>query len=62
MGVDHGLSKPGRTFLLYKCIECLTLSLMGVGPFGHTPLKWQNTLKVLKARYLQKLGIPQVVS
>jgi hypothetical protein len=40
----------------------LTLSLTGVGPFGHTPLKMQNTLKVLKARYRQKLGIPQVVS
>jgi hypothetical protein len=40
----------------------LTLSLTGVGPFGHTPLKTQNTLKVLKARYCQKLGIPQEVS
>jgi hypothetical protein len=28
----------------------------------HTPLKMQITLKVLKARYHQKLAIPQVVS
>jgi hypothetical protein len=40
----------------------LTLSLTGVGPFGQTPLKMQITLKVLKARYRQKLGIPRVVS
>ena len=40
----------------------LTLSLTGVGLFGHTPLKMQIPLKVLKARYRQKLGIPQVVS
>jgi hypothetical protein len=35
---------------------------MMVGPFGHTTLKMQNTIKVLKARYCQKLGIPQDVS
>jgi hypothetical protein len=40
----------------------LTLSLTGVDPFDHTPLKMQNTLKVLKARYCQKLSIPQDVS
>jgi hypothetical protein len=40
----------------------LTLSLTGVGPFDHTPLKMQNTLNFLKARYCQKLGIPQDVS
>ena len=40
----------------------LTLSLTGVGPFGHTPLKMLNTLKVLKARCCQKLAIPQVLS
>ncbi len=35
---------------------------MVVGPFGHTTLKMQNTIKVLKSRYCQKLGIPQDVS
>ncbi len=29
----------------------LTLSPTAVGTFGHTPLKMQNTLKVLKTRY-----------
>ncbi len=29
----------------------LTLPLTAVGPLGHTPLKIQNTLEVLKARY-----------
>jgi hypothetical protein len=46
-----------RKHLIYN-----SLSLTGVSAFGHTPLKMQNTLKVLKARYHQKLGIPHVVS
>ncbi len=44
------------------CSGTLTLSLTGVGSFDHTPLKMQNTLKLLKARNSQKLGIPQDVS
>ena len=40
----------------------LTLSLTGVGPFGPSLPYMQISLKVLKVRYRQKLGIPQAGS
>jgi hypothetical protein len=47
-----------------KYILCftLTLSLTGVGPFGPSLPYMQISLKVLKVRYRQKLGIPQAGS
>ena len=40
----------------------LTLSLTGVGPIGPSLPYMQISLKVLKVRYRQKLGIPQAGS
>ena len=40
----------------------LTLSLTGVGPFGPSLPYMQISLKVLKLRFRQKLGIPQAGS
>ena len=40
----------------------LTLSLTGVGPSGPALPYMQISLKVLKVRYRQKLGIPQAGS
>jgi hypothetical protein len=47
---------------LYLPFFLLTLSPAAGGPIGHTLISLINALKKLKARYLQKLGIPQVVS
>jgi hypothetical protein len=40
----------------------LALSLTGVGPIGPSLPYMQISLKVLKVRYRQKLGIPQAGS
>ncbi len=42
--------------------SALTLSLTGVGPIGPAPANMQISLKVLKVRFRQKLGIPQAGS
>jgi hypothetical protein len=39
-----------------------TLSHIAVGPFGHTPIKMQNTLKVLKARCITASGRIYVIN
>ena len=43
-------------------MQVLTLSLTGVGPSGPALTYMQISLKVLKVRYRQKLGIPQAGS
>ena len=42
--------------------NALTLSLTGVGPIGPSLTYMHITLKMLKVRYRQKLGIPQAGS
>jgi hypothetical protein len=49
-------------YLFFKWRLDLTLSLTGVGPIGPSPSYMQISLKLLKVRYRQKLGIPQAGS
>ncbi len=60
-------AKTVSIFLTRKNVSCksvpfLTLSLTGVGPIGPSPSYMQISLKVLKVRYRQKLGIPEAGS
>jgi len=52
---------PSRADLIWQDGP-LTLSLTGVGPSGPALPYMQISLKVLKVRYRQKLGIPQAGS